>query len=156
MHAGPNLPILGGCLCCAIRYQASSPPIGGSFCHCGICRKNSGSVFQASLEFLRSDFEFTQGEPSYYKATPLARRGFCAGCGSPLVFQYEGTPEVWVPIGSLDHPEDWPLVKNADWGLTHHYHVDSKLPWLKIQDGLDQLSSEHTPFRDEAARFPLD
>src|SRR4026207_548109 len=92
MHAGPNLPILGGCLCGAIRYQASTPPIGGSFCHCGICRKNSGSVFQASLEFLRSDFEFTQGEPSYYKATPLARRGFCPGCGSPLVFQYEGTP----------------------------------------------------------------
>jgi hypothetical protein len=46
--------------------------------------------------------------------------------------------------------------KRALRGATHHHHVDSKLPWLKIQDGLGQLSSEHTPFRDEAARFPLD
>jgi hypothetical protein len=72
------------------------------------------------------------------------------------VFEYEGTPEVWVPIGSLDHPEDWPLVKDADWGETMHYHVDSKVPWLKIDDGLNKRSTEHTPFRDEAARFPLD
>ena len=120
------------------------------------CRKSSGSVFQASFQFLRSDFQFTQGEPSYYRATPFARRGFCPGCGSPLVFEYDGTPEVWVPIGSLDDPEDWPLIKDANWGETVHYHVDSKVPWLKIDDCLNQHSTEHTPFRDKAARSPLD
>jgi hypothetical protein len=97
-----------------------------------------------------------EGEPSYHKATPFARRGFCPSCGSPLVFAYEGSPEVWVAIGSLDHPEDWPLVKDAQWGKISHYHVERKVPWLKIEDGLDQRSTEDTPFRDRAARFPLD
>ena len=34
MHAGPDVPIFGGCLCGAIRYRATTPPMGGSFCHC--------------------------------------------------------------------------------------------------------------------------
>ena len=156
MHATPVLPVLGGCLCGAVRYRVRASPLRGSFCHCRTCRKSSGSVFQATVQFPASDFEFTQGEPSYYKATPLGRRGFCPGCGSPLVFEYEGTSEVWVPVGSLDHPEDWPLVKDADWGETIHYHVDRKIPWLKIEDGLEQHSTEHTPFRDAAVRLPLD
>jgi hypothetical protein len=156
MHATPVLPILGGCLCGAVRYRVRSSPVQGSLCHCRICRKNYGSPFQASLQFLASDLQFIQGEPTYYKATPYARRGFCPGCGSPIIFHYEGTPEIWVPIGSLDRPDDWPLVKGADWGETAHYHTDSKISWLKIEDGLDQHSTEDTPFRDEAKRFPLD
>ena len=156
MHAAPAVPVLGGCLCGAVRYRVRTSPMRGSFCHCRACRKSSGSVFQASLQFLRSDFAFTQGEPRYYKATPFARRGFCPGCGSPLVFDYEGSPEVWVPIGPLDHPDDWPLVRDAHWGETIHYHIDSKVPWLQRDDGLNQCSTEHTPFRDKAVRFPLD
>jgi hypothetical protein len=96
------------------------------------------------------------GRAKLLKATPFAQRGFCRNCGSPLVFEYEGTPEVWVPIGSLDHPENWPLMKDAPWGESIHYHVDSKIPWLNIEDGLQQRSAEHTPFRDRAARIPLD
>jgi hypothetical protein len=156
MHGAPVLPVRGGCLCGAIRYRVSTSPIEGSLCHCRNCRKSSGSVFQASVQFVRSEFQFSRGEPSYYKATPFARRGFCPNCGSPLVFEYEGTREVWVPIGSLDHPENWPLVKDANWGETIHYHIDSKISWLNIEDGLHQCSAEHTPFRDKAARFPLD
>ena len=33
-----------------------------------------------------------------------------------MPFFYEGSPNVWVKIGSLDHPDDWPMIKGAPWG----------------------------------------
>jgi hypothetical protein len=41
--------------------------------------------------------EFRKPIPGDCSVPLYARRGFCPGCGSPLIFQYEGTLEVWVP-----------------------------------------------------------
>ena len=68
----------------------------------------------------------------------LPKRGFCTDCGSPIVFLYEGNPNVWVLVGSLDHPGDWPLTKDARWGQSAHWYIETKVPWYEITDGLPQ------------------
>ncbi|MCZ6846769.1 MAG: hypothetical protein O7F69_12815 [Alphaproteobacteria bacterium] len=40
-----TLPIAGGCLCGAMRYEADEPPFTGTYCHCRMCRRITGSAF---------------------------------------------------------------------------------------------------------------
>jgi hypothetical protein len=147
-----HVPITGGCLCGAVRYEAQEPPIFGSYCHCRMCQKNYG-FFQAALKFSGSTLRYTQGKPKYYRSSSFGRRGFCAECGSPIVFLYDGNPHAWILIGSLDHPEDWPLTKDASWGQSQHLHVEAKIPWYEISDGLP-LGAE-PPSEIEARRSAI-
>jgi hypothetical protein len=141
--ANQRVPVTGGCLCGAVRYECTEPPLEGFFCHCTLCQKHYGGLFSASLQFSGSAFRFTKGEQKYYRATSVAKRGFCADCGSPVAFLYDDLPDVWIKIGSLDHPEDWPMTKDASWGRSSHIHVDTKVPWYEISDDLPQRVSYH-------------
>jgi hypothetical protein len=136
-----RVPVTGGCLCGAVRYESKEPPTGGGYCHCRICQRSGGGLFNASVSVPGPAFRFTKGKPRYYRASSFAKRGFCVECGSPIVFFYEGNPHVWIKIGSLDHPEDWPMTKEAAWGRSTHAHTDSKIPWYEIRDGLPQSTS---------------
>jgi hypothetical protein len=134
------LPITGGCLCGAIRYHANGPPVGGYFCHCAMCQKSYGGLFMASLKFAAGNFSIVAGDVRYYRSSNIAERGFCAVCGSPIAFRYDGLADIWVLLGSLDRPGDWPFTANAVWGQVKHVCVESKVPWHSITDGLEQLS----------------
>ena len=136
--ASQHVPVRGGCACGAVRYKAADAPTQGFYCHCTICRKSYGGLYQATLKFDGRTFQLTKGELKHHRSSDFARRGFCAECGSPIVFLYEGNPNVWVLVGSLDHPEDWPLTKDAAWGPSGHRYVETRVPWHEIIDGLPQ------------------
>jgi hypothetical protein len=148
--ANQHIPVTGGCLCGAIRYESKEPPTQGFYCHCTLCQKSLGGLFGASLSFPGSAFKFTKGEPKYYHATSFAKRGFCVDCGSPLAFFYEGISNVWIWIGCLDRPEDWPMTRDASWGHSVHWHTDTKVPWYEINDGLPQPTN--VPAEEHVAR----
>jgi hypothetical protein len=133
-----DMRVTGGCLCGAVRYEAAAP-IHGSYCHCRMCQKGYGGFFQAVLKFEGSQFRYSQGHPKFYRSSSYARRGFCAECGSPIAFVYDGNPHVWILIGTLDHPEDWPLTKDASWGQSVHCFAESGIPWHRIEEGLPQI-----------------
>src|SRR5262245_20792872 len=99
MNKPANLPIIGGCLCGAVRYEALVPPSKGAYCHCDLFKKSYGGLFMAGLGFKCSGFRFVLGSPIYHRSSTIARRGFCADCGSPLVFIFDGDDEVWVLLG---------------------------------------------------------
>ncbi len=40
-------------------------------------------------------------------------------------------------IGSLDHPDDWPLAQEGWWG---HAYVDEKVSWHVISDDMPQFA----------------
>ena len=63
---------------------------------------------------------------------------------------YDGNPNVGVLLGSLDHPEDWPLTKDAVWGHTDHVYIKSRIPWHEDNDGLQQNASD----REEGENVP--
>ncbi len=125
-----SLPVTGGCLCGAIRYESSAPPNWVTCCHCRICQQAHGGLFDVGVEFPVEAFRFTKGEVTYYQSTPWAKRGFCSKCGSPVAHVYKDDPDPIVLIGSLDHPEDWPQEK--------HVGIEGKVPWHVIGDDLPQ------------------
>lgn len=91
--------ITGGCQCGAVRFQAAS--LGRpSICHCRMCQKAFGG-FYAPLVTAHG-LEWTRGRPKTFASSNMVTRGFCADCGTPLTYAYDGGIEV--AIGALDTP----------------------------------------------------
>ena len=130
-----NSPITGGCLCRALRWESSEAPSDGGYCHCRNCQKAYGGIFFPWLIFDWRSFRFTQGNPHYYRSAPIAQRGFCRECGSPVVHRYDDQSFVSVPVGTLDYPGDWSLNRENWCG---HVFLESKVGWHELTDDLPQ------------------
>lgn len=119
----------GGCLCGAVRYRSTAAPIRAVNCHCSICRRWSGAPFMTFVHFPIGAFVWELGQPTRYRSSAEAERGFCARCGSTLTMHEAVLPDrVQVALGSLDRPQD---VRPDD-----HVWTRSKLPWLEVVDDL--------------------
>lgn len=129
--------ITGGCLCGAIRYEASVPLIDVHYCHCRMCQKAFGNLFGVFGSVPRAALRFTAGSPKHYRSSPYAERGFCAGCGTPLTFRYLKSEWIAVSIGSLDQPQA--ARPEIHWG------IESQVPWLAIHDDLPRKRIEGDP-----------
>lgn len=117
----------GGCLCGAIRYRSTADPVRALFCHCATCRRVSGSAFLGFVHFPIAAFEWEASEPTLYRSSPEAERGFCPHCGSTLLMREDVLPDrVQVMLGSLDRAD---LIKIDD-----HVWTQSQLSWLRIDD----------------------
>ena len=130
-----KLPITGGCLCGAVRYESTEPPTDGGYCHCTMCQKESGGFHTVMIAVPESGFRVTKGKPKFFASSETGRRGFCQECGSPLIGLFVGIPSAVINVGSLDHPEHWPVNQEGWFG---HFYVDSKIPWEIIGDDLPQ------------------
>jgi adenylate cyclase len=122
--------ITGGCLCGAVRYEASQAPIRSAACHCRMCQLAVGAPFVTMVHFPSDAFAYTRGVPASYKSSTIAERGFCAECGTSLF--YRVIPELYDSIcvfsATLDKPNEFPPET--------HSGVESQLHWLKLADGL--------------------
>jgi hypothetical protein len=103
----------GGCLCGAVRIEASGRPYRVGVCHCLDCRKHHGAVFHASAIFPESAVTIS-GETSEFRG-----RHFCPQCGSSVFSRSDD--EVEVHLGALDEPsrfaptyENW-TVRREGW-----------------------------------------
>ncbi len=123
----------GGCLCGAVRYRAKSAALETTHCHCEMCRRHGGTVFQTWVTFATNDFAFVSGRPAIYASSKDAERGHCRDCGTPLLFRYHAHPgRTSVTVGSLDRPETvTPSVHN--WVL-------EKISWLRLDKDLARNS----------------
>jgi hypothetical protein len=93
----------GGCLCGAVRWRTTAEPMRVTICHCRMCQKNTGSAFGPYATFAAGDVVWEKGRPKQYRSSPVAHRGFCAECGSPLTFQFDKNPERFsLTLGSFD------------------------------------------------------
>ena len=128
------MKLSGGCLCGAIRYEASVPDSENWYCHCRMCQRWTGSVVAASAIIPQTALRYTRGEPGYYRSSGFAERGFCRGCGSPLVFRPIKDDWVAVQAGTLDDPG---LVPPEG-----HFGIESRVGWLEINEGLPGKRTE--------------
>ena len=116
-------PATGGCQCGRIRYEALIEGGDAYLCHCGMCRRATGGVSIAFCNVRRSDVAWTTREPDYFASSPIAVRGFCAACGTPLTFAYNDSEMMDLTIGSFDDPS--PFMPRE------HFSIDTALPaWL--------------------------
>jgi len=92
-------PFTGGCQCGAVRFRVER--LGrGSICHCRMCQKAFGNFYGPLATGF--DVVWTRGEPKRFRSSNKVRRGFCAACGTPLTYEYDGGIEL--AIGAFDDP----------------------------------------------------
>jgi hypothetical protein len=96
--------LAGGCQCGAVRYQLMAEPTGANICHCRMCQKASGGPLMAFGGVRRSEFVITSGAIATFSSSDIAKRGFCAQCGTPLTYEGVGSDYISVTLGSLDDP----------------------------------------------------
>jgi hypothetical protein len=122
----------GGCLCGAIRYRATKPPVRGVICHCSICRRHSGSLMLAFVHFPADAFAWFTSEPKRYRSSEFAERGFCPECGATVSMHEEALPDrVQICIGTLDKPES---VHVDD-----HVWTQQRVGWFDVRDDLPRF-----------------
>lgn len=114
----------GSCLCGAIAFEVEGTFEHFYLCHCGHCRKDSGSAYAANLFSSTASLKWRRGQEKVTSFTlPSTRhsRSFCSACGSAVPsLQMDGALLV-VPAGSLD--SDIPIRPNA------HIFTGSKADW---------------------------
>lgn len=119
----------GGCLCGKVRFRVTAPPLDSGYCHCRMCQRNSGAPVVAWVIFPTASFSWISGQPGVYASSDHAKRNFCAGCGSYLVFTSTKFPaEVSVNTASFDEPKAFPPRK--------HIFVESRISWFQTADNL--------------------
>lgn len=126
--------VTGGCLCGRVRYEADVFLENGYICHCTICQRSTGQPAELTVLIKAGTLRYTQGEPKYYISSPDGKRGFCAQCGSRLVWQALRAEDDWltnVTVGTLDRPQDA--------RMSRHIYADTQLPWYEVCEGLPKL-----------------
>ena len=127
----------GSCLCGKVRYEIRGSPEVMYYCHCGMCRKASGSSFATNMLVHDVDFVITAGQALIkgFQSSAGERRHFCSRCGSPIYSKaQERRDKVSLRCGTLDND---PIVRP-----TEHTYTGSKAPWFAIGDGLPQFTDE--------------
>lgn len=99
------MSLTGSCLCGAVRFDIDGPLETFYLCHCGRCRKDTGSAHAANLFSSAARLVWRQGGDqvrTFRLPDTRHARAFCSRCGSAMPHQSDGT--VVVPAGSLDAP----------------------------------------------------
>jgi hypothetical protein len=122
----------GACVCGAVAFSIAPPYRWFAHCHCSMCRKHHGSLFQTSLGVARPAFQWRKGadEIVHYRATSAFERPFCRRCGSTVPALAQDDEHWNVPAGLLD--ED-PGARPRS-----HIFAASRSPLTEIADGLPQ------------------
>jgi hypothetical protein len=123
-------PLLGGCLCGAVRYEAIPDHRDGYYCHCRMCQLAFGNTRAAYFNLRKSEVRWLTPPPAYYASSKIARRGFCSRCGTPLSFEFLDSQRMDLSVGSLDEPG---LLKP-----TEHFAVETRIHSWFHDDGLPQ------------------
>jgi hypothetical protein len=133
----PNDSITGGCLCGAVRYEADLPSLFCVHCHCRFCRRAHGAAYVTWFGVKEAGFRLTEGADAlrWYASSKQSRRGFCAHCGTTLLFQSQVSPaEMHIALASADGP--------IDRAPTAHVFFDQRAAWLASGDDLPRLDSD--------------
>jgi hypothetical protein len=124
-----ELPLTGGCMCGAVRYEIDRPLTGAGYCHCTRCQHRTGSAAAVSAAVEPGSFRVVEGDDQVERWTPPSgfHKAFCRTCGGALFAQSPDDPEVLaVRLGSFD----------ADPGVRPSFRqfVAYAAPWEPIPD----------------------
>lgn len=120
----------GSCLCGSIVYEADQLSTPIQHCSCNTCRKAHAATFNTGAGVLREHFRWISGQKllSSYESSPGKLRYFCSRCGSQLISDKQGLPQVIVRVATLDGD---PGVQPS-WKIWQSHEV----PWLAHRDDL--------------------
>jgi hypothetical protein len=122
-----------GCTCGAVRYRLASAPMFVHCCHCRDCQRQTGSAFVLNALIEADRVELLSGNPDETILTTDSSRQQkvyrCPSCKIAVWSVYGGIDKLrFVRVGTLDNPAA--LTPDV------HIFVRSKLPWIKLPDGV--------------------
>src|SRR3954467_458321 len=132
-HTGPQP---GGCLCGAVRYTITQPPLVAYTCHCTVCQRLTGSAFSSAFVIAAEAGRFAGGEVRAFQRPAesgrVVTRWVCRDCGTWICNGARpGTAApgsvVAVRAGTLDDPS-WLRP-------TAHFWTRSAQPWVILPEG---------------------
>ena len=104
----PHLPITGGCLCKAVRYSVSAPPLLVRQCWCRDCQFWASGSATVNIVFATDAVSLTGGLTHFVSIADSGNRmvrGFCPSCGTPVTSAAEARPGLIIlRAGTLDDP----------------------------------------------------
>lgn len=132
-----KLPIKGGCLCGAVKYEISAHPVGAGNCHCQTCQRSVGTAY---MPVLFVPYKALKISGNYNEYATLAasgntvNRGFCPHCGTSLFGRNSGNDKIRpVNAATLEDPS------------IYHPHMDfwvsDAQPWDFMDPNLPKFDS---------------
>lgn len=123
----------GGCLCGAVRFEVTGPPMIVHACHCTRCQQRTGSPLAVNLWIeadrvkVLADEPVKQGESADENGNTSSNWG-CATCGYAVWTEFHAAPRgsLFVRAGTLDDPSAFPPDV--------HIFVRSKQPWITVPE----------------------
>ena len=100
----PTSTLTGGCQCGRVRYAATVDDDEAHLCHCRMCQRATGGVAAALKQVPRAAVTWLTRPPDRYRSSPIARRGFCSACGTPLTYEGDDSDHLDLTVGSVDDP----------------------------------------------------
>ena len=131
--------VTGGCMCGKVRYSATIGDDDAYLCHCRMCQRASGNISLAMKNVKRAAVRW-EPEPDYYISSPIARRGFCASCGTSLTFEFtdDESENIDLIVGTFDDPS--PVRPK------HHFGAESMhRSWIDTEGLPEGRTDEHKP-----------
>jgi hypothetical protein len=95
----------GGCLCGAVRFELTAPPLSAGYCHCTRCQRRTGTGSSISAFVDPASLHWLQGEELIKGWTPAsdgAEKCFCRECGAHLFSRSRDGVRVGMRMGSFD------------------------------------------------------
>jgi hypothetical protein len=124
----PQLPLTGGCLCGAVRYEVTEPLVSASYCHCTRCQRRTGTAASAQARVAPGALRIIQGEELVREYAPEDGwpKCFCGVCGAALWSRHPTEELRGVRLGTFD----------GDPGIRPQWHqfVAYAAPWEAIPD----------------------
>lgn len=123
----------GGCLCGAVRFEATVPEAVFGICHCDMCRKWCSGPFEAV--HCEGPVEFqAQDALAWYRSSQWGERGFCGTCGTNLFWRMAEEPDgmLGVSVEAFDEKEDFTLQQ--------HIYIDRKPARYDFADDCRRLT----------------
>jgi hypothetical protein len=105
-----KLPITGGGVCGAVRFESTQAPMAMLNCHCRACQMVSGGPYTPVVLFKAKTFRITKGAVKHHFTETVQgdkhKRGFCGDCGSRVTGAESERRMPWLAVtaSSLDDP----------------------------------------------------
>jgi hypothetical protein len=93
----------GGCLCGAVRFEATGPAFKPHTCSCKMCQRHTGALTTCWVEFPREAVTWTGpgGAPAAWRSSEFSSRAFCPACGASIG-AIDDKPTVALLLGVFD------------------------------------------------------
>ena len=130
-----ELPLTGGCLCGAVRFEVTEPLVSSGYCHCTRCQRRTGTAASPGARIAPGSLRVLSGEEHIraYEPDEGFAKVFCSACGSALWSRSQEDPDVFsIRLGAFD---DDPGIRP-----TYRQFVAYAAPWEPIpDDGLERF-----------------